>query len=173
MTKHIAGLILFSLIVGTSAIIAGIFGVASEQVNLVTVKENYRVYKKKKRKKRCRRRCRHFGDKNVSVEIKNAVYNKSSEDFIMNIEVDSKSNCRGNDRMYLNFFVKDADGIRYMSTVTTEVLPTTKTVAKKLAVLSAYAETGNVYVTTGKTSDTETYGGFDETRAEPILILTD
>jgi hypothetical protein len=171
MTKHIAGLILFTLIVGTSAIIAGIFAVAPEQANSVTVRDNYRVYKKKKRKKRCRRKCRHFEEKNVSVEIENAVYNKSSEDFIMNIEVDSKSNCRDSNILYLNFFVKDTDsGLKFTKTVTTEVLPTTKLIAKKLGMLSTLAEKGNVYVIAGNSMDSES---FDETKAKPVLMLTE
>ncbi len=55
MTKHIAGLILFTFIVGTSAAVAGLFYAAPEKVRVFRSSNEYDHCKRKKRKKRHRK----------------------------------------------------------------------------------------------------------------------
>lgn len=71
MTKHIVGLIIFTLIVGTSAILAGLFsyGTSTKSFTTTNYSDSYRVYKKKKK------------EKNVAVNIENRERKKFQQRF--------------------------------------------------------------------------------------------
>lgn len=118
MTKHIVGLILFTFIVGTAAIVSGLFGNTpiSKKYTVVKINDKYRVYKKKKRKKRCRKKRRHHHSPKLEATVTQALFDNSSNKFITNLKFK-------NDRYFerdvdLHFFVKDRHGERYIKTET-------------------------------------------------------
>lgn len=109
MTKHIAGLILFSFIVGTSVFVAAITG--SERT--VDVQTNYyRTFKKKKRKRK-RRRCRpHRHD--VESKLEAATFNRESG--LLATSFSKFGHHRMSKDVELHFFAKDRYGTRFLKT---------------------------------------------------------
>ncbi|MGI8543443.1 MAG: hypothetical protein ACR2MD_08175 [Aridibacter sp.] len=111
MTKHLAGIILFTFIIGSSAIIAGLFYQAPE-AKIITVRENFTVYKKKKRKSRCRKRRPHT--EKASVNLSAAIFDSSANRLTAIIDFEDNRNSYG--EVDLNFFVNDKYGIRFLKT---------------------------------------------------------
>ncbi|REJ78200.1 MAG: hypothetical protein DWQ47_17840 [Acidobacteria bacterium] len=131
MTKHIIGFIVFSLIVGTSALVAGLFMGASNgtgfssrnyDASFGSPDDNY-LSKRKKRKK-CRKKRRHphphgfDSGRSAQASVVTAVYDvhsgrlKTSFDFTRGTPEDFD--------LELQFFVKDEYGRRYIKTETIE-----------------------------------------------------
>ncbi|MCB1025291.1 MAG: hypothetical protein KDB79_12920, partial [Acidobacteria bacterium] len=77
MTKHIAGIILFTFIVGTSAAIAGLFYVTPQKVRVFSSYDNYDHCKRKKRKKR-HRRPRFISESPANFMVTDAVLDKET-----------------------------------------------------------------------------------------------
>ena len=119
MTKHIAGLILFTFIIGTSAVIAGLFDYGSDRSRSITVRENYRTYKRKKRKRRCRkhRKPRIVESRVVSVKLTQAVYDKSTG-LLATAHAFSNDNYRRgtNAVVYYHFYTNGEAGPQYLRT---------------------------------------------------------
>ncbi len=111
MTKHIAGIILFTFIVGSSAVIAELF-YQTPEANIITVRENYTVYKKKKRKRRCRKQ--RPRNENAEVKLSAAIFNSDSNRLTTFVDYENEWDSYG--EVDLNFFVNDKYGIRFLKT---------------------------------------------------------
>lgn len=111
MTKHIAGMILFTFIVGSSAIIAGLFYEIPE-ANSVAVTENYSVYKTKEKRSYCYLRRQRA--ENASVELTQAVFNSDVSRLTTRVNFEDESNSYG--VVDLHFFVNDKYGTRFLKT---------------------------------------------------------
>lgn len=120
MTKHIAGLILFTFIIGTSAAIAGLFDYGSDRSRSFTVRESYRTYKRKKRRKRrCRkhRKPHVFERQSVSVKLTQAVFDRSTGLLATAHAFGNKGYRRGPDAVvYYHFYTNGETGPQYLRT---------------------------------------------------------
>lgn len=110
MTKHLAGIILFTFIVGSIAVIAGLFYPVPE-AKIITVRENFTVYKKK-RIRRCLKRRPHT--EKSSVNLSAAIFDSSANRLTTIIDFKDDRNSDG--EVDLNFFVNDKYGIRFLKT---------------------------------------------------------
>jgi len=115
MTKHIVGLVLFTFIVGTSAGIAGLFGEPSKQGNSFSLRENFRVFKRKRKKRRCRkrRRPRFLKRRLVSTGITKAVFDEESGLLLTKHSLRRSSNSKERKTLVYHFYVKDEFGTHY------------------------------------------------------------
>ena len=116
MVKHIAGLILFSLIVGTSVFVAAV--VSGPTVNVVESPSKYRLLKKKKKRKKRKRRCRPH-KKKVNVSLDQAVFSRRTGLFTPSLTEAVIPYRYGN--LELHFFAKDQFGTRFLRTETMPV----------------------------------------------------
>lgn len=110
MTKHIIGLLLFSLIVGTSAGVAGFFNTAPERVKSFTIKGDYAVYKRRKRRRRCRRR-RPRSAEAAALKISNAMFNMETG-ILTVLPVKRYEDGKESRSVIYHFFSKDQFGAR-------------------------------------------------------------
>jgi hypothetical protein len=110
MTKHLAGIILFTFIVGSSAVIAGLFYQAPE-AKIITVRENFTVYKKE-RIRRCLKRRPH--NEKALVNLSAAIFDNIANRLTAIIDFEDDRNFYG--EVDLNFFVNDKYGIRFLKT---------------------------------------------------------
>ena len=118
MTKHIVGLVLFTFIIGTSAVIAGLFGDTPKNMNSFVIGDSHKVYKRKKRRKRrCRKRRErpHFFQKRlISTGITQAVFDANTG--LLTTSHAVKAANRGAKRGYLvyHFYVKNEFGTKHV-----------------------------------------------------------
>ncbi len=170
MTKHIIGLIIFSFIVGTSAIIAGLFSYnpVPETYTLTTYKDSYKVYKKKKRKKRCRKR--RPQPKEVSAEISQAVFDEKTNQ--LTTEISFKNYSDSNGQLNLYFFSKDVYGTQYLKQEKIYVTEERSVYRNSFDWLTRLEFKGNLYVipVLQTDSDSVNWVKFDDSIAQPILI---
>ncbi len=116
MTKHIAGIMLFTFIVGTSAVIAGLFYETPREFKSFSVREDHRSYKRKKRKKRCRPHRGHYSEQRglVSVGIAKAVFDATSGLLTASHTVEPSSYEKHRGTLVYHFYVKDEYGTRHV-----------------------------------------------------------
>jgi hypothetical protein len=117
--QHIVGILIFTLIVGTSIVIASFFIKIPEQTS-VTVSD-YDIFtfrsERKCRKKRKKRRPK----EEVSVKIDQAVFNVKTEKLSLAFSFQGKNNLEKTAKVALYFFVNDKNGTRHLATEYTEV----------------------------------------------------
>lgn len=173
MKKHIVGIIIFTLIVGTSAVIFGLFGSTKVNKSFCNFKSGneLRVYKKKKRKKRRHRRHRHHNHQNMSVEISNAAYDKRSEELFVNLDVASVGYRYEENVLPLNFYTEKDGKMIYAGTVKTNIRTSTKLIVKKIEWLNDLSDSENLYVVAGNSlTDTVNSRLLDDSKAIPVLM---
>ncbi len=111
MNKHIIGFIIFSLIVGTSAVVASFFyGVP--KIESVNVSETSVTYSGKS----CWKSTKNYKSGLASVKVLQAVFNPDSKKLATNLSVTPGDNSFKNVRLALHFFVKDGNSTRYLAT---------------------------------------------------------
>jgi hypothetical protein len=173
MTKHIVGIILFSLIVGTSVVVAGFFNVLTTDTNSVTIKENYRVYKKKKRKKRCRKKRRPRED-NFQANISQAVFDKKTNQLTTSWTFQRGSN--GSRDLDLHFYVKDEFGTQYLKKETITVNADQNIYENSFDWLNRLESRNNLYIVPkiSKSNDNWDYRpGINSSNSVPVLLKID
>lgn len=171
MTKHIVGLIIFTLIVGTSAIIAGLFGyvTTSEKTSVQTYNEDYRSYKKK-RKKRCRKH-RKPRPKEVSAMVSQAVFDETNKNLTTEIAFENFFESEG--EIDLHFFVQDGFGIQYLKRETIKVSSYENVYENSFGWLNRLESRENLYVVAKFKPDVESDYSmefFDGKNATPVLV---
>jgi hypothetical protein len=169
MTKHIVGLIIFTLIVGTSAVIAGIFSYITTKPNVdtVTVYEDSGVYK---RKKRCRKK-RKPRPREISATVLQATFDAAgkkltTEIFVSETDVESD--------LELHFFVKDAYGTQYLKKETITVSSEENLYENSFGWLNRLESKENLYIVAKVKraySRWDYQPRFDAEKATPVLIL--
>ncbi len=170
MTKHIVGLILFTFIVGTSAIIAGLF-YEVPKANSIKVKKNYYyTYKKKKKKKRCRK-YRRSSAEIVSVNLSQAIFDSSANRLTAKIKYEDSWDSSG--VVNLHFFVKDKYGTRFLKTERLYASTAMDKYTKILDWMGRLDSRENLYVIPQVQSDNYDITGypkFNQFKATPILL---
>ncbi|MEZ5425217.1 MAG: hypothetical protein R2747_03025 [Pyrinomonadaceae bacterium] len=125
MTKHIVGIIIFSFIVGTSAVIGSLFyTVPGPDSVSVTETDNY-VYKKKK-KRRCRRKKRRPRQElngEATIKIQQAVFNQATRKLDTRILLEREDDSTEAVDVALHFFVSDKYSTRHLATEFISVSP--------------------------------------------------
>lgn len=173
MTKHIVGLILFTFIVGTTAIISGVFGSTQlpKKRTLINQKDNFKVYKKKKRKRRCRRKRPKPRLEKIEATVSQALFDKNTNQFITNIKFKNRSYAERD--VDLHFFVKDKHGERYIKTETIPVSTSKQQYINKFKWLRSFGSSENLYVipTVKTLNDGWTIPpSFNVAKATPVLL---
>ena len=149
MTKHIVGLILFSLIVGVSAFVAGLFAASTSDTTFTALErfENYAVDRKKRKKRRCgRHRHPHFRSykfDSPSVTLLSAELDPGSEQFST---VASFGDVPEEFNLDLHFYVKDDYGVRFIRTETLDASSWTSNYEDTFGWLSRFPERENIFV---------------------------
>jgi len=165
MAKHIIGLILFSLIVGTSVFVAGVSNYSSS----VDVAKSYRLISKKKKKRRRRkRRCRPH-HRSVTVSVNQVSFNRNSE--VLSASFDPSR--YGNGVVKLHFFAKDSHGTRFLKTEHMPYAGEGIESFKETSWLSRIDRQQNIYVMAEVSRYPRTWShqpDFDHGRATPLLI---
>jgi hypothetical protein len=168
MTKHIAGIILFTFIVGSSAVIAGLFYQVPD-ANVITVRENYTVYKTKKRKRRCRKQ--RPRNENAGVNLSAAIFNSDSNRLTTFVNYENESDSYS--EVDLNFFVNDKYGIRFLKTERIYVSPDANKNTKIMDWMGRLDSRENIYVIPqihNDEYDKWSSPTFDEYKAIPVLL---
>ncbi len=117
MNKHIFGFILFSLIVGISAIIYGFFFSPLTAIQPVYVFENQPEKRKSCRKEKYTR----FESKEFSAKVTQAVFNQRTNQLDMELLLEHMDNQAQFVELY--FFVKDGVKTRYLATEKVVITP--------------------------------------------------
>ena len=106
MKKHLLGFALFSLIVGTAAFAYAMFNVV--KVDEVPAPSYYQAYSPTKS---CWKMKRNVRESNFDApKVSQAVFNRRTEQLSLKLELPETSS-----EVALHFFVKDAEGTRYIS----------------------------------------------------------
>lgn len=111
MNKHTFGFILFSFIVGTSAIIYGFFFAPSATIQPVFVFENQTEPRKSCRKERYKK----VEIRDVKAKVLQAVFNQNTNQLDMNLSLDRKNYSINDIVVWLDFFVKDGKKTRFLA----------------------------------------------------------
>lgn len=170
MTKHIAGIILFTFIIGSSAVIAGLF-TEIPQTNRVIVRENYKVYKKKKKRKRnnCRHKRKSYSTSS-KVNLSQVVFDEDSNKIIARMDYDNSRKTYG--KVNLHFFANDKYGTRFLKTERIYVSNDESVYTKKMEWIGRLSSFENLYVIPEvRNSRTEPWvtPSFDIIKAKPVL----
>lgn len=177
MTKHIVGLILFSLIVGISAFVAGLFAASTSNPAFTALErfENYSVERKKRKKRRCgRHRHPHFrsyNSENPSVTLESAELDLASGQFST---VASFNDVPEEFNLDLHFFVKDEFGVRFIRTETLDASLWTSNYQDTFGWLTRFPERENIFVIPQvRTLDDDFTNapGFDKYEAVPVKVM--
>lgn len=117
--QHIVGIIIFTLIVGTSIVIGSFFIKLPEKTSVTVSDYDSFTYRseRKCRKKRKKRR----PTEDVSIKMDQAVFNPNLEKLSLSISLESKSGLENTAKVALYFFVNDKNGTRHLATEYTEV----------------------------------------------------
>lgn len=171
MTKHIVGLLIFTLIVGTSAVIAGLFGYASApEADSVTVSETYRVYKKKKRKKRCRKK--RPRPREVAATVVQATFDESGRTLTTEVVLGTPETAD----LELHFFVSDAYGTQYLKKETIVISSSETLYENSFGWLDRLESKENLYVVARPRPASRGWDyppEFDAALAVPVLVRND
>jgi len=174
MTKHIVGLIIFTLIVGTSAIIAGIFGyMTTPGADSVSVSDNllYRIESRRHRCGRKRRKPRKPRPREISATVTQATFDEASRTLTTAIDFSDSDLFDGD--LELHFFVKDAYGTQYLKKETISVSDAKSVYENTFGWLNRLESRENLYVIAQvKSSDdrSDYQPSFDSGKATPVLI---
>lgn len=169
MTKHIAGLIMFSFIVGTSVFISALT-IAERSVD-VTVYE-VSVAKKKKRKRKKRRCRRHHSRADVSLET--AVFNRTEGELFASFR--NSSYPASHEAVELHFFSKDRNGVRFLKTESFGYIGRNLEQSRRMDWLTRLDENQNVYVLAkinNEPTSWSTEPRFDASEAVPLMVVVE
>ncbi len=114
MTKHIAGLILFTFIVGTSAVITGLFYSTPDRMVAFSYSNERNSCSKRKRRHRKPKRPRVFADKVFSTGLNQAVFDTSTGLLMVSHEVRAVPEDETRSMLVYHFYVKDEYGTRHV-----------------------------------------------------------
>ena len=177
MNKHIFGFILFSLIVGTSAVIYG-FLASPAVVEPVFVFENQPQKRKSCRKQMYSR----VESKEVSAKVVQAVLNSNTNQLEMDLFLERENNSIENAAVRLHFFSKEGARTRYLATEKVVLTPefnfdnkATQSITSSYEWLDNLRSRSNLYVVPQTIADGENYRSvtprFDEEKAMPITLM--
>ncbi|MGI8640339.1 MAG: hypothetical protein ACR2MG_10390 [Pyrinomonadaceae bacterium] len=111
MNKHIIGFILFSLIVGTSAVFASFF-YETPKIDSINVSETPVAYTGRS----CWKSTKNYRSGLASVKISQAVFKLDTKELATDLSVTPGDESIKNVRLALHFFVKDGYSTRYLAT---------------------------------------------------------
>lgn len=145
MTKHVIGAIIFSLIVGTSAFIGGLFAAPNVNNNVDYSLGSYGDKCRKRRKKKRKRRRPHNFHRwhNASVSILTAEYDRSTGRLETNF---SFSGVPEEFDIELQFFVIDRYGKRYIKTETIPGSSWTLMYENRYSWIASFEQTDDLYL---------------------------
>lgn len=126
MNKHLFGLIIFSFIVGTSAVIAGMFVKLPPIPTLspVSETENYEVYRGRKHCKHKKRKPRPKAEtESATVQAVQAVYDLESKELKTQLMVERFDETSEKFNVALHFFVNDGFAVQHIATEFVSVRP--------------------------------------------------
>jgi hypothetical protein len=174
MSKHIFGFILFSLIVGISAIIYGFFALPSPLVLPVYVFEN-----QPEKRKSCRKETYSRVERaSVNAKVVQAVFNSNTNQLDIDLILERKNSLTDYATVSLHFFAKDGAETRYLRTEKVNLTPNNKmmhSITESYDWLDDLKSRGNLYVVPQTIGDGESYQRlmprFDETNAMPITLV--
>jgi hypothetical protein len=169
MTRHIAGIVLFSFIIGISGFVLG--AADSLTPESVTVRKTFKVFKKRKKRKRRHRHPRYWRKSKVSVI--QAVHSKKSG--LLNVSMVAFRDC-GYGEIQLHFFAKDRNGARYLQTQTIPFEGGNLKYSIEIDWLNRMDRDQNVYVMAEyvrRPSGFTIYPRFDDVNATPVLMSQD
>lgn len=177
MNKHIFGFILFSLIVGTSAIIYGFFVAPFVPIQPIQVFEN-----QPEKRKSCRKEIySRVESGKVNAKVVQAVFNQNTNQLDMDLFLERKNNSTDNVAVWLEFFVKEGAKTRYLATEKVNLTPdfnlddkATHSITSSYEWLDNLKSRENLYVVP------QTFGNtqrgftpvFDEAKATSVIILS-
>ncbi len=171
MTKHIAGIILFTFIVGTSAVIAGLlYSPEHKSRAFVFYNDDYSRCRKKKKRRRKPRRMR-FVRHDQNVAINQAVFDTTTNLFAVS-HADQNDLRRGRILVY-HFYVKDENGTRHVRSERVSNRAYAPNVVNDFIWLANRTSRENLYVAAeikGKRSVWNIAPKFENSGAVPVLI---
>ena len=176
MTKHVAGFILFSFIVGVSSIVAFIFAEIPQAdkvlaFNIPRVESKTRCFKSG-----------YAENSNASVKVVQAVFNERTGQLDTNLFIKRESSTTRSVSVVLHFFAKDIKGARYLASEKVWLEPEFNVEDKALhGITSSFlwldnlTSRGNLYVIADATYQKDNYKKyqpiFDESKATAIISL--
>ncbi len=178
MTKHIAGFILFSFIVGVSGVIAFIFAEIPQPEKFTVLN-----FPKHEHKTRCaKRNYGNYENSQASVKVVQAVFNERTQQLDTDLFIEREESSTGSVSVVLHFFAKDIKGARYLASEKVWLEPTFNIEDKAThAITSSYqwldnlSSHENLYViadTTNRQANYKKYQPiFDENKAMAIISL--
>ena len=169
MIKHIAGVTLFTFIVGIFAFVAWIL----QPVKFETVKPHFvsRTYQSPYKSYCSKKKYKSFDIK--SVEITQAVYDQESKLLTTNLEIETGSRFSKDISLNLHFFVKDKFSTRFLKTERIFASTHVKSHVRSFEFLNNLSSQENLYVIPEVRNN---YSGFDKQpffdaeKAAPILL---
>lgn len=175
MTKHIAGIMLFTFIVGSSAVIAGLFYEAPLELRSFSSTDEYVSHKRKKRKRRCRsHKKRHATERGlVSVGIAEAVFDKNSGLLTASHTVEPSSLNERRGSLVYHFYVKDELGARHVKSERVWVPLESSNMVSAFEWLQNRHSTDNLFVAS-EYRDVRSFSRiapkFEDSNATPVVI---
>ena len=171
MTKHIVGLIIFTLIVGTSVVVASLFGAshAPKTYNCDKYNVKHKVYKKKKRKKKRRHEKRHKRG-HYAANMTQAIFDKGSNQLTTSLDFKNES---FEGVVDFHFFVKDEFGTQYLKKETIKASSTQSVYENSFSWLNRLESRENLYVmpiAIYSNRNLDYQPRFDVSRATPVLL---
>ncbi|MEZ5347024.1 MAG: hypothetical protein R2681_15860 [Pyrinomonadaceae bacterium] len=174
MTKHFAGILLFTFIVGASVLTAGLFYSPQSHNGEIKINDDPSEYGYGKRK--CRFDVdRRYGDRfGLSANVTGAVFDPETALLTTSHQPDGR--LKNAAVLYFNFYVKDASGTRFLGR---ERVPSeakaSEVAINSFRILDQLNSYQNLYlITTYESTDAETTGfsdnAFHERSAIPVLL---
>ena len=172
MIKHIAGFIIFTFVIGTSALIAALLNPVQQTVRSVKVSRGYDHYSSRKRckKKRKRKRRKARFTRLRSMALTQAVYDSKNDIFETSLDVRGISPRRSGS-IYFHFYVKDESGIEHLGSERVATRLRARNVVKTIDWLKYVESFDNVYVM-AEFRNRRSSGQvpvFDASKAVPVL----
>lgn len=181
MTKHVIGAVIFSLIVGTSALVGSLFSDAPAATNFGTERGNY-VFKKKKKRK-CRKRREHREDSQDLATVRISQMEFDSNSGLLNTEflVAGNNDSGSTVNVALHFFSNDNYGSQHVATEFVSLAPDFNVANTALITETAsyrwlknLQTRENLYVVPEVTLEANTYKVYppvlDSSKAIPVLF---
>ncbi|MEZ5347023.1 MAG: hypothetical protein R2681_15855 [Pyrinomonadaceae bacterium] len=170
MTKHIAGILLFSFIVGISAVVAGLFYVAPQKTNYFSSYSDGEYCKRKKKRRHRHRKPRKPRLENVgpaNFMVTDAVFDKNTGYLTTYHYVKDVQSLPERKAFVYHFFVKDEAGTQYLRSERVWTGLGSPRLVSSFDWLSELDKSQNVYVMSGfSMSEPE----FNSSLAVPVLI---
>lgn len=180
MTKHIAGFILFSFIVGVSGVLAFIFAEIPKEE--IAVEKSY--VPRFESKTRCvKKNYGNYENSNASVKVVQAVFNERTKLLDTNLFIKRGDSSLQSVTFALHFFVKNRNGVRYLASENYYLKPdfnnrdeaSQAIPSRSYQWLDDLTSQENLYViadtTINKTNHRKAQPDFDENRATAIISL--